>query len=269
MAWLSHDLELSGETGVELLAVDGLNGYKIRSVFAWALSGNEIVMFGDVENPDQVRRSAFLRVPLDRPEAFQILVEIDGNHPDRNYYRLGLSMLAATGKRMHFLAMDRNRPELGVATSFNKTAIRRLPLMGLGKPFSSSGKISWRAGDLPTQHFENIESSSGPVGLYASSTEDAVYVLNRTPATRDQGTRWFLSRFDVSTGTVDRTATLPTSAHHLVVVPGARYWAFLEKGPVVELGVQEITHLLLIPTGWIEGTTSPLAGDEADPSLCE
>jgi hypothetical protein len=269
MAWLDHDLELSGTPGVDLMAVDGLNGHKIRAVFAWALSGDEIVMFGDVENPQQVRGSAFLRVPLERPETFQILVDIDGNHPDRNYYRLGLSMLAATREGMYFLAMDRDQPEVGVVTRFNKAPLRRLPLPVPGLPPSTSGKIPWRAGDLPTQHFAHIEMSSGPVGLYASSTEDAVYVLHRAPAARTQGTKWSLSRFDVSTGTVERTATLPTSANHLVVVPGARYWAFLEKGPVVGLGVQEITHLLLIPTGWIEGSASPLAGDEVDFSLCE
>jgi hypothetical protein len=40
---------------------------------------------------------------------------------------------------------------------------------------------------------------------------------------------------------------LPSRASHLVVVPGAAEWAFIEKGPVRSLGVQDISSVYLVP----------------------
>jgi hypothetical protein len=57
---------------------------------------------------------------------------------------------------------------------------------------------------------------------------------------------------DKRSGKIIEKITLPTRASHLLVIPGKKRWAFVEKGSVQAFGQQDVKGLLLIPTSWIE-----------------
>ena len=70
-----------------------------------------------------------------------------------------------------------------------------------------------------------FEAASMAAGLYAEG--DRLYLLTRRPA--GDATAWSLHRIDATRDTLEATIPLPTTAPHLVVVPGPREWAFVEQ----------------------------------------
>jgi hypothetical protein len=99
-----------------------------------------------------------------------------------------------------------------------------------------------------------------PTGLYG--WEGFLYLLSRAPLQQGHGTRWTLTKIDPLSDRIIWSTGLPTQAHHLTVVPGTKRWAFIEKGPVVALGQQEIKRALFVPADRIRAQ-SPGA------NLCE
>ncbi len=70
-----------------------------------------------------------------------------------------------------------------------------------------------------------FEAASMAAGLYGQG--DRLYLLTRRPA--GGATAWSLHRIDATRDTLEATIALPTTAPHLVVVPGPREWAFVEQ----------------------------------------
>jgi hypothetical protein len=90
-----------------------------------------------------------------------------------------------------------------------------------------------------------------------------LYLLTREPGS-GSGTRWLLHQIDPARDKLLRQIQLPTSSSHLIVVPGEKLWALIEKGPVTgSPPVQEIGSVLMIPASLISGdshgSTSMLA----------
>ncbi|RMH25195.1 MAG: hypothetical protein D6692_11605, partial [Planctomycetota bacterium] len=103
-------------------------------------------------------------------------------------------------------------------------------------------------------------------GLYG--WKDYLYVLTREPR-EDGGTRWSLHRIDPRADKLGRTVVLPTRSAHVVLAPGPRYWAVVEKGSVEADGGQTLDGLLLVPSSWIEKAPSPLVAGREDEVSCE
>jgi len=98
-----------------------------------------------------------------------------------------------------------------------------------------------------------LERSTVAISLYAHSSY--LFLLTRQPGAEGK-THWQLHQIDPVADRLVRSLTLPTTANHLVVAPGPKVWAFLEKGPLIRSGHQEIGDLLLIPTHWVEDEES-------------
>lgn len=87
--------------------------------------------------------------------------------------------------------------------------------------------------------FQRVEFSQGVYGLYSS--QDALFELRKSALGQSGRTRWELCKLVDAGGnlaSVDHQKScvvLPTSAAHLVVIPGDEEWALIERGPVVPL----------------------------------
>lgn len=80
-----------------------------------------------------------------------------------------------------------------------------------------------------------------------------LYLLTREPAS-GSGTRWLLHQIDPVRDKLLRQMQLPTTSNGLIVVPGEKLWAFIEKGPVTgSPPAQEIGSVVLIPASVISG----------------
>jgi hypothetical protein len=218
---------------------------ELRAVYQWVPLGNSAVLvFGDVVQGSR-GFSAFLQVSLDDPEHFQILQEIGLQDPARRYYLLGYPYVAAVDGKPYFLMMKETpylvRPEASPLRFVRVTEEGRVPL---------------RSPDLPERHgmettrisFQTLEKAEIPAALYG--WKQALYLLMRTP--EDGKTLWSLLKIDPASGQVLWDRRIDSPAHHLTVIPGKQFWAFLEKGSVLGPGQQKIDSLLLVPTSEIE-----------------
>lgn len=107
------------------------------------------------------------------------------------------------------------------------------------------------------------EKSTAPVALFGRGR--FLYLLARRPRA-DGGTQWTLFQIDPERDQMMRSIELPTRASHLVVIPGPREWAIIEKGPVAAVGQdfeQHVGPALSIRSSVIEDPAS-----RADLSAC-
>lgn len=209
------------------------------SVSGWVpLNDSEVLVFGDMEGA-QGARGVVVRVPLARPEAFKVLQEIDIASIAHRFFLLGQPYLAAVEGSPYFLLMgDTPRIVDGDQPGFR---LVRSSGQALGPP------------DLPERitmsttkaFFEKLASSSSPAGIYG--WRGSLYVLMRWANAKGART-WNLLKINPETNKIVWNRPIDTDAAHLLVVPGDKYWAFVEKGPVKGAANQEIKSFLRVPS---------------------
>ncbi len=104
--------------------------------------------------------------------------------------------------------------------------------------------------------FRAWENSTAPVALFGRGR--FLYLLARRPRA-DQGTEWILFQIDPKRDKMIRSIALPTRAKHVLVIPGPREWAIVEKGGVVAVGggfEQTVGAALFIRSSMIEDPTA-------------
>jgi hypothetical protein len=230
-----------------ILAEGARGGVKIESMFQWDVAGGDLVTLSDLHGPGAGEwRMAFLRVPISDPSAFRILDPLP-REPNRTLYRLGSPFIAGLGGTAYMLIADGTmriyRNEKGGSTLEPMRAFPPGPdLVPILPRFQHPSDFA----DV----MRTLERSSIPVGLYA--WENFLYVVSRTPDI--SGTRWTLTRIDPRRDEVVGTTVLPLKASHIVVAPGPKRWAFLEKGPVEGFGTQNTGSVFLVSSSRIRGT---------------
>jgi hypothetical protein len=208
------------------------------SIYDWTPLGSSFLFFGDVRNPTGQWETGVFRAGLDEvsncmtyPISFKSLA--------RPAFRLGYPMFARLGAMGYALVMD-EPPfilEIGADT-------RRLLAYPQGFRNRPHIPATFTEQDEPAAHaaFTTIATAAGLIAW-----EDALYVLTRRPGKK--GTDWFLFKLDPRADHVDKVGIpLPTHADHLVVVPGQKHWALIEKGPVLAGHAQEIRSMVLVET---------------------
>jgi hypothetical protein len=133
--------------------------------------------------------------------------------------------LAKTNEAIYALIFDRNPhierllPEPRTLATF--PAGYTSPMLG----------FNTRDNTLPASR--TWEASTAPVALFGR--ERFLYLLTRQPRV-EGGTRWMLFQIDPQRDHMVRSVELPTRASHVVVIPGSREWAVVEKGRMVAVG---------------------------------
>lgn len=223
----------------------------------WVWDGEDVVVAGTVgtqEEPD--RRVAVARVPLDRPDDFEVVLDVQDAAVVWEYWRLAdTRYLATLDGRVAFLAME-ERPRIYVETE-SEEGVRMKALEALPKGLTRRPELEhldWNFPDEFIEVMEEVERATLPISMFA--WKGKLYVLHRRP--EGETTAWSLSRIDPAADELEATVRLPTEADHLVVAVGDREWAFLEKGEVQGLGLQRVESILFVPADRI----SELATEE-------
>jgi len=136
----------------------------------------------------------------------------------------------------------------------------RLQSVDLDLPYFKSPPVlpDYTTPDEYVQLMDIVEKSEMPVGFYG--WHGALYVLwKENILTSDHP--WHLTKISVNldedSGKVMSTdrvgdVTLPSEASHLLLVPGDKYWAVLEKGPIEGFGIQDEHAVRFIPSQMLE-----------------
>lgn len=219
----------------------------LRSVLGWVpLSLSEVMVFGDIQRTKGAT-GAVLRVPLKEPASFQILREIGLETPEHRFFMVGQPYLAAVQSKPYFL-ISADTPQVVGPKGAGFRIVRRNAESGATEPFGRPDLPKRVTMSTTALLFEGLERSSTSAGLYGWN--GSLFVLMRTPAGKG-ATSWSLMKIDPSTGKRLWNRAIDTRANHLIVVPGDKYWAFVEKGPVKGPGNQEVRSYLRVPASVI------------------
>lgn len=217
----------------------------LNGLWQWEPVGEEIFGFGDVNGPSADEwHAAFVRFPIRDPRQFSVLKTVEMDDPERmTYFRTGYPNIAAIGSTAYILSMSQ-----GTVLYKNEPASKELEVL---PAFPRQERPRWPVFDKRSDYVElmkSIEDTSAPVGLYSSG--NSLFVLfHVAPRSAGSALHWVLRGVDPSTGGfIGRPVELPTKANHLTVIPGPKYWAFVEKGPVKAWAAQDASKVLLIPS---------------------
>ena len=223
---------------------------EVRGIWSVQADGRDLVVCSDLylggADPKRIEnwRTGVVRISLDAPASFEVLYELDIDDRTALGCRLALPLIAnLPGRRSYLLALE-DRPRIYEL----RPGAEERPLTAFPERFAFSPALGESANpgkeSIPGI-FSDLEKATTPVGLFG--WEGALYLLTRSPAA-DQGTDWWLTRIDPATDALAGTVRLATKANHLMVVPGDRYWALIEKGRVENsYEDQDITGIVAVP----------------------
>jgi hypothetical protein len=237
------------------------SNWNVRAIFLWHPAGADLITYSDLKDlskKDEEQgawKRAFLRIPLATPSDFSILQppgnEFAIDYQEKEFYRLGNPYITSIGDTGYILRMKGEAPIYENVKGSND--LRELQAFRVQKPLPELTKFKTRA-DMAAV-FDGVEHSSMPVGLF--SWKQRLYVVSRIAA--DSGTLWQVTEIDPATDSFKGTATIRgILSPHLVIVPGPKEWAFIEKGHVYGFGQQETNSVFLVPTPRFE---QELSGD--------
>jgi hypothetical protein len=237
-------------------------GERFAGMFQWEPVGRDVVTASDIQGPGENQwMGGIVRFPRDRPTEFKPLASFGRHDAERDFYRLGYPYIAALGNTAYVLRMTNvpglfeDRPDNGAKTDYLVAVADPLPDLNNSNSQLNPQLPSYRTREDFVTLMAAVERSTMPAGLYG--WQGHLYVLSRSPD-GSGGSAWKLLKLKVESrephAVPIAAATLPTKAHHLTVIPGPRFWAFVEKGRVVKYGVQDIETILFVP--------SPLLGEK-------
>lgn len=221
---------------------EATNRLSAKSLWQWEPIGNDIISFSDINTGDpnkieDTREVAYLRFPFDAPSSATVLEKFPLDHPLRLYNRLGFPYIAVLGDRAYILRVD----ELRIYVE-DHGSLRATPIVLPDAKVAPHLPLFYYPADIKPV-MAAVESSTMPTGLYA--WHDALYVVMRVA--NGNMSQWKVVKIDPLSSEVVGEAVVSTSASHLLVVPGEKDWAFVEKGPVRGWGDQSIDSILFVP----------------------
>lgn len=257
---LSADFQPVGRVGTVLAGAEP----GLKSLDSWASDGDHLLLYGDYQHFAGRWLSVFARVSLDDPGNVHLIKWMPADDPARRFYLNAQNYLAVSEGRGYFLYLGEDP---GIWEVDMKSGdLRRLP-HALPPQFRHRIVLpELRGVDSVRDVYGAQERATAAVGLYAQ--DGLLFVLGRAPsADAAKRTRWTMTVVDPAKDEVLRTLHLPTQSPHLLVIPGAQQWAFVEKGSVNGLGSQSISHALTLPVSWLTAADSPLLKSQKE-GLC-
>nr|MDP9122075.1 hypothetical protein [Acidobacteriota bacterium] len=202
-----------------------------------ATTGESIVGYGSLHSFSLSSLKGFLRMPLAGGRAKMLLP-----YSQDSYYTLGHPYLTSIGPSAYALLIgDRQAALMRFTPGHPPVRMRAFP---------------------PSRQVPRITNPM--TGLY--STSGNLYILTRRPGPR--ATLWELWKIDPQRDRLLGHSTLPTTAHHLTVVPSEQEWLLFEKDGIDIIGQQTIPTLLTVSYRALESTlASGDLGTTPQPSL--
>jgi len=259
-----------GNVSTRLLQAQDGSGATIEKVFDWTLAGKDIVGFAELKGPGDRWFCGPVRFSTEAPNGFQVLKNLPMDDDSRKYHKLGNAYTASLGDTAYYLLMSN-----GIHLWKHENGREPEDLRDLEADFtawkSNSPLPSFVNAQDASEIMEAVERSSLPTGLYGwvdpVSQRKALYLVSRQ--WRDGKTQWLLSNLDPKDGRVLGTSRIDSQANHLFIVPGARQWAVVEKGPVRGLREQEVKGIYTIPADKITRASTRLGAKQVIRDICQ
>ena len=184
-----------------------------------------------------------------------------------DFYLFGFPYFAANDDGLFYVRMVGDQASIVPAKRGTSGAAPE-PLKAFPEKFRAISKLKTEnTGPASTaSRYAEIEKRTMAVGLFGEGKY--LYLLGRRFT--GEGTEWSLSQIDPKDPDSRHIheVRLPTTAHHLSVVPGGDYWYFFERGEVRGWGEQEIATVVKIPAAWITNPVeSPINADADAPRI--
>jgi hypothetical protein len=250
LLFLNQSLNISRSLNL-LEACKGSSG-KIGAAYSWTSVGDDLLVVGDIDKGEKGWSTDLVWVRPNAPSDFKSLNEMSLEDPSRVYYHIGLPYLTHIGPTGYFLLMNEVPEVYKITDSSTKTKTNAINKLGFRRP--NLPKISG-AHDYP-KIYAALEKASMPAGLYG--WKGLLFLLIRKPSRTEGQTDWSLVRIDpIKDVIVGNPLPLPTKSPHLLIAPGPKYWAIIEKGVYRGVGDQNLGRTILFPSSWIEAGAPP------------
>lgn len=215
---------------------------KLIGIHNWTVSNDQLFGYGLFEMKDESVRAGFFRLNLDAPSDATLIKDFPRDSPVHIWYRLGNQYLASLHGVDYGLWVDDDKMHL---VRYDEDAQSLVDVGGLPPELVVPPKLpEFQTTADYEEVMAAVEKKTMPTSLF--SWDEHLYLVWRS---RDlQGNRdWWLSEIDPEQGKLVSTTRLPSSANHLLLIPGPKEWALIEKGPVVGFGHQATGKVKLIP----------------------
>jgi hypothetical protein len=245
VSWIGEDLASNREEAD--LRESSKGPTFLDSAFGLAPVGDNMLIFGDLKTasqgdhgkPERTWKSALVRTRPGRASCVETIHAMEYTDPARNFYLLGYPLLAEANNKGYALIMD-DKPYI-LEAGFGVRRLSAFPPK-YGRP--TLPEVINK--DSVVNTYDSIVRSKAAIGLIG--WKDSLFILARQPA-RTKGTQWQLWKVDPTKDSiVGGPIQLPTIAEHIILVPGNRYWAIVEKGRVKAPQVQEVNGVILVPS---------------------
>lgn len=252
-----------------LTASAAQKGNSVLAVFNLSPMAGGYLAFGDIVEagpPDPPNSAFFYFEPSGRLDIFETIpaTRVSRNQYTRNYLPFLAaidndredSMAGDKQQQTGYVLLLEERPQLATVKP-GWPGLERLP--DFPKDFQTRPSLErepalrgQRIWEQETKWFRTLEQADLAAGLYAR--DNSLFLLGKKM--EDQKPGWWLVKLNPATGGAVFKRRIPTDAAHLTVIPGDRYWAFVEKGRVKSITngapFTRIKSLVLVPATWLE-----------------
>lgn len=225
-----------------------IDSVKFGGAWRWTLAGDDIFGLGQFQLRDKSETAGFFRIDLNDPSKSTLLRIVPDGSTTQLWYRIGLPLVTSLGETGYALSMERPVSIVKSSPGAKKleplgtfTALLKAPPALL--PFEDAGDFQ--------KIMKKLTSSTAPMGLHGWNGK--LYLLWRYQS--QDRSKWLLSRIDPErphAEMMEATVTLSSEANELITVPGPRYWAFVEQGPVEGYLTQSTNSILFVPTARVQ-----------------
>jgi hypothetical protein len=226
-------------------------------VLGWLPLESSMLFFGDMKNSEgQDIGSGLVRWEDGKTGCLDLLYRIDDHDPvARRFLQTAYPMLASVRNRGYLLVMV-EKPyvlELGVEPR---------PLTAFPPGLQKRPALPQLKAETAEQLYDLLARSETVTSILG--WEDHLFLLSRKPLPGGKQWQWLLWSFDPFNDAVDtHPSFLPTTVEHIIVVPGHKQWAIIEKGHVKKLGQQPVTAVVFFdpPKSVLAPGVSKVASD--------
>lgn len=238
-----------------------MKNQSLGAIYDWVPIGKGVLAFGDIyHETSKTWMSAFVYFePNNKGYSFLGMgTQSRDRYFERNFYVLNLYYIAALGDTGYILNMHEKPDIIVVTLETDKPNIKHEQLKDLPEELGIIPNYEYSdeyGGTKATNFYRLIEASALPIGLY--SWGDSLYLLTKSEMDANWETEWTLHELDPTNGEIRGSNILHTRSPNLLIVPGERYWAFIQKSQVQGIGAlripyMETSSMILVPSEWIE-----------------
>jgi hypothetical protein len=231
----------------------------------WAPLGSDIIAYGDLvrgSGKAESWKAATMRLSPNSSEDPDVIREdsIEGNMT-RQHSRLGsYPIMAVVGNKAYMLRCSEGATGKNIRQELFEISPSYRMVSPLPEGIDSFPVLDEAMNGHLTDIFAALERSESVVGLYG--WKDSLYLLARRPdISSTANTIWTLLKINPRNGTVLHKVVLPTTKTQVLLIPGPRWWAIVEKAPVTgEPPTSRAEAIVLLPSAIPEAADSSAAG---------